>query len=58
MKKGWIIAGAVLLVLVVIPGCVGVGSYNKLVLTQENVDQSWAQVENVLQSVGFEGTRF
>jgi LemA protein len=49
MKKSWIIAGAVLFVLVVIPGCVGVGSYNNLVLTQENVDQSWAQVENVLQ---------
>ncbi len=29
--------------------CVGIGSYNRLVQTQENVDQTWAQVENVLQ---------
>lgn len=49
MKKGWIIAGVVLFLLVIVPGCVGIGGYNRLVLTQENVDQSWAQIENVLQ---------
>ena len=49
MKKGWIIAGVVVFLLVIVPGCVGIGSYNRLVQTQENVDQTWAQIENVLQ---------
>ncbi len=49
MKKGWIIAGVVVFLLVIVPGCIGIGGYNRLVQTQENVDQTWAQVENVLQ---------
>jgi len=49
MKKGWIIALVVVFLLVIVPGCIGIGGYNKLVHTQENVDQTWAQVENVLQ---------
>jgi len=48
-KKGWIIAGVVVFLVVIVPGCVGIGNYNRLVQTQENVDQTWAQVENVLQ---------
>lgn len=48
-KKAWIILGIVVFVLVVIPGCVTMGSYNKLVQGNETVDSSWAQVENVLQ---------
>ena len=48
-KKGWIIAGVAVFLLVIVPGCVGIGSYNRLVQTQENVDQTWAQIENVLQ---------
>ena len=48
-KKTWIILGVVAFVLVIIPGCITMGSYNKLVLGQETVDSSWAQVENVLQ---------
>lgn len=49
MKKGWIIAGALIFLLIIVPGCVGIGSYNKLVQTNEGIDESWAQVENVLQ---------
>lgn len=49
MKKGWIIAGVVVFLLVIVPGCIGIGSYNRLVQTQEHVDETWAQVENVLQ---------
>ena len=49
MKKGCLIAAAVGFLIFVIPGCIGIGSYNRLVSTQENVETSWAQVENVLQ---------
>ena len=37
------------LFLLVIPGCVGVGAYNRLVTSSETIDSSWSQVENVLQ---------
>jgi LemA protein len=49
MKKSWIALGVVLLVFVVFPGCFGISAYNRLVQRQETVDESWAQVENVLQ---------
>lgn len=45
MKKGWIIA-LVVLVLVILSG---VGSYNNLVSLNEKVDSNWSQVENQLQ---------
>ncbi|NLV22601.1 MAG: LemA family protein [Syntrophomonadaceae bacterium] len=45
MKKSWIIALVVLLVLVF----AGVGSYNNLVSLNEKVDSNWSQVENQLQ---------
>ena len=48
MKKGWIIVGVVLLV-VLISGGSCVGRYNSFVTTNEQIDASWAQVENVLQ---------
>ncbi len=48
MKKGWIILGVILLV-VLITGGSCVGRYNGFVRTNEQIDASWAQVENVLQ---------
>ncbi len=50
MKNLAVVIGvAVLLLLVAIPGCIGVGAYNTLVQRQEAIHESWAQVENVLQ---------
>lgn len=49
MKKIWIVTGVLLLVFVLLPGCFGISSYNQLVQRQEAIDESWAQVENVLQ---------
>jgi LemA protein len=46
MKKPWLV---LLVVFVLIPGCLGVSAYNRLVQHQEGVEESWAQVENVLQ---------
>ena len=46
--KTLVILGALLL-LVVIPGCWGVASYNGLQREQVQVDASWAQVQNVYQ---------
>ena len=48
MKKGWIILGVILL-FVLITGGSCVGRYNGFVTTHEQIDLSWAQVENVLQ---------
>lgn len=48
-KRGLLIAGAVLLLLVVVTGGSCVGSYNRLITYSEQVDGSWAQVETVLQ---------
>jgi LemA protein len=45
MKKGWIIFGIVLLVLVM--SCIG--NYNSLVTLNESINGRWAQVENQLQ---------
>ena len=49
MNKTWIALGGLLLVFVLIPGCLGITGYNRLVQHQETVEESWAQVENVLQ---------
>jgi LemA protein len=49
MNKTWIALGGLLLVFVLIPGCLGISGYNRLVQHQETVEESWAQVENVLQ---------
>ncbi len=48
MKKGWIILGVIVLLIFII-GSRLAGTYNKLVTLQENVNQSWAQVENQYQ---------
>ena len=43
------ILGAVILILVVIPGCWAIGTYNGLQREVVAVDAGWAQVENVYQ---------
>lgn len=48
MKKKWIIIGAIVLGMLIVGGSC-VGKYNMIVTLNENVDTSWAQVENVLQ---------
>ncbi len=48
MSKAWI-GIAVAVGAVVLLGIVAVGQYNSLVQAREDVDASWAQVENVLQ---------
>lgn len=48
MKKGLIILGVVLLILIVTGGSV-VSRYNHLVELETRIDASWAQVENQLQ---------
>lgn len=52
MKKGWIIALAIVAVIVVIVIAVvgwGVGVYNNMVGMNEGVNQAWSQVENQYQ---------
>ena len=52
MSRKVLIITAVLFVLgliVLVPGCTVVGSYNNLVALSEQTDSSWAQVETVLQ---------
>lgn len=48
MKKGWIILGVIILI-VLIAGGSCVGKYNQIVTLDENVDTAWSQIENVLQ---------
>jgi LemA protein len=48
MKKGWIILGSIIGVLVLIAMFFS-GTYNGLVQAEEGVNQAWAQVENVYQ---------
>lgn len=48
MKKGWIIIGVIILV-VIIAASHGCGTYNQIVTLDENVETAWSQVENVLQ---------
>lgn len=44
-----VIIVAALLLLLVIPGCVGIQTYNRIQAMDEGVDAAWAQVETVLQ---------
>ncbi|NMB16168.1 MAG: LemA family protein [Firmicutes bacterium] len=44
MKKGWIIVGVILVLLVAV-----MSQYNNLITLETNVDAKWAQVENQLQ---------
>lgn len=50
-KKTWIISAVVgvLVLFILIPGCVAYRTYNNLVMTSEQVDTSWSQVENVME---------
>jgi LemA protein len=48
MKKGLVGLGIIVLVIVIIGGML-MSSYNKFVTLEENVDQSYAQIENQLQ---------
>lgn len=47
--KGLLIFLAIILVVIGVPGCVWVTSYNKIVTMDEQITTSWAQVETVLQ---------
>ncbi|MBZ5495244.1 MAG: LemA family protein [Acidobacteriia bacterium] len=49
MKKGWLILVGILVILVVIPGFAVQGTYNDIVAKEQEVNQQWAQVENVYQ---------
>ena len=48
MKKIWIILGVVVLVLLIFVGSC-VSRYNSLVTSQEDIEQKWGQVQNVLK---------
>jgi LemA protein len=49
MKRGGLVAVAVIAVLLIgVGGCL-VGNYNKLVTTRENVTKAWSDVDNQLQ---------
>ena len=48
MKKGWIILGIIVLVVLIMVGTF-VSNYNRLVTLNESIDGQWAQVENQLQ---------
>ena len=48
MRKLWIVLAAVAALLLIL-GVSCVGSYNRLVAADEQVDTQWAQVQNVLQ---------
>ena len=45
VKQGWVVVGVIALLVL----GTGVGSYNSLVQRHEGIQESWAQVENVLQ---------
>jgi LemA protein len=48
MNKKWVVIGVFVAVVAVV-GLGGVGAYNNLVTLNENINNGWAQVENVLQ---------
>ena len=48
MKKGLIVLGVIVLVIVLVVGS-GISKYNSLVTMETAVDAAWAQVENQLQ---------
>ncbi|RPI25942.1 MAG: LemA family protein [Acidobacteria bacterium] len=49
MGKILLVIGVIVLLLVIVVGIGAVGSYNRLVNLQEQVNSSWAQVDTVLQ---------
>ena len=51
MNKGLLVVSGRchLLFIVLVGGCAVAASYNRLVTLEQNVDQSWAQVQNVYQ---------
>lgn len=49
MRRGLVVLGGVVLVIVLMGACGGVGRYNRFVTANEQIDAAWAQVENVLQ---------
>jgi len=49
MKKGCLIGAGVLVILVLIPGFALQSTYNDIVSREQEVNQQWAQVENVYQ---------
>jgi LemA protein len=49
MKKGWLIALGVIVILVVIPFFSISSTYNDIVAKEQQVNQQWGQVENVYQ---------
>lgn len=48
IKKGWIVAGVIVAVVLIIVSSFS-GRYNTLVTANENIDGKWSQVENNLQ---------
>lgn len=48
IKKGWIVAGVIVIVLLMLVSG-ATGKYNSLVTANENIDGKWSQVENNLQ---------
>jgi len=48
LSKGWIILIVIVIVIIILTSW-GTGIYNKLVTTDQTVQQQWAQVENVYQ---------
>jgi len=46
---GCLVVGGVILLIALIAGMTLAGTYNRLVAQNEQVNQSWAQVQNVLQ---------
>ncbi len=49
MRRGLVLIVGVLLLVVLMGSCTGVGRYNGFVTANEQIDGTWAQVENVLQ---------
>ena len=49
MRRGLVLIAGVLLVVVLMGSCAGVGRYNGFVGANEQIDGAWAQVENILQ---------
>jgi len=49
MRRSWVGCGVIALVVLFIGGVLAAGSYNRLVVLEEQVAERWAQVENVYQ---------
>lgn len=48
MKKGWIVLGVILFLVLILAGSY-IGNYNRLVTLNESINGQWSQVENQLQ---------